>query len=291
MRFQSCANYLIRKEYAKLCFKALGGVGDTAENPLHAAEGENGMSPWRGRATRKAFTRWRNNSGAWRRLRKSARSATGNCWRTRSLVYPRYSRRYFDEHGITIRMEDGDAEILKNGCVDFYSCSYCMTNCISTAEHAKELGIGNASGNLIEGLKNPYLKASQYGWQIDPDGLRYLLNQIYDRYQKPVMIVENGLGARDELTSDGRIHDEYRIDYLRRHIQSLAEAIRDGVEVLGYMPWSALDLIALSTGNIEKRYGFIYVDFDNFGNGSGNRFPKDSYYWYQKVIASNGEEL
>ena len=205
--------------------------------------------------------------------------------------YPRYSRRYFDEHGITIRTEDGDAEILKSGCVDFYSCSYYMTNCISTAKHARELGIGNASGNLIEGLKNPYLKASQYGWQIDPDGLRYLLNQIYDRYQKPIMIVENGLGARDELTADGRIHDEYRIDYLRRHVQSLAEAIRDGVEVLGYMPWSALDLIALSTGNIEKRYGFIYVDFDNFGNGSGDRFPKDSYYWYQKVIASNGAEL
>ena len=205
--------------------------------------------------------------------------------------YPSYSKRYFREHEITIRQEAGDESILKSGCVDFFSCSSYMTNCISTPENAASLGIGSTAGNLIEGLKNPYLKASQWGWQIDPSGLRYLLNQVYDRYQKPIMIVENGLGARDTLGEDGKIHDSYRIDYLRSHIETLGEAIADGVEVLGYMPWTAMDLIALSTGNIEKRYGFVYVDLDNFGNGTGNRIPKDSYYWYKKVVASNGEDL
>lgn len=205
--------------------------------------------------------------------------------------YPGYALRYFNDNGIEIKKEPGDDEILKNGCVDFYSCSYYMTSCISTKEHAEEMGIGATEGNLIEGLKNPYLKASQWGWQIDPEGLRYLLNQIYDRYQKPIMIVENGLGARDELGTDGAIHDTYRIEYLKDHIKALEESIKDGVEVMGYMPWTVMDLIALSTGNIEKRYGFIYVDLDNFGNGTGNRFKKDSFHWYKKVIASNGKDL
>lgn len=205
-------------------------------------------------------------------------------------AYPGYAMRYFDEHDIEIKMEPEDAETLKEGCVDFYSCSYYMTNCISTPEHAKEFGIGATAGNLVEGLKNPYLKASQWGWQIDPEGFRYLLNQVYDRYQKPIMIVENGLGAKDTLEDGGSVHDDYRIEYLRDHVESLLEAIKDGVEVIGYMPWSAVDLIALSTGNIEKRYGFIYVDLDNFGNGTGDRYKKDSFYWYQKVIASNGAD-
>ncbi|MCR4652349.1 MAG: glycoside hydrolase family 1 protein [Eubacterium sp.] len=205
--------------------------------------------------------------------------------------YPGYAKRYFREHEITIHMLEGDEEILASGCVEFYSGSYYMTNCISTEENAKTIGIGETSGNLVSGLANPYLKASQWGWQIDPQGLRLLLNQIYDRYGLPIMIVENGLGARDELTVDHRIHDQYRIDYLRDHVKSLKEAMLDGVEVIGYMPWSAMDLIALSTGNIEKRYGFIYVDLDNRGNGTGDRYPKDSFYWYKNVIASNGEEL
>ena len=202
--------------------------------------------------------------------------------------YPGYAFRYFEEHDIVIKKEPQDEELLKQGCVDFYSCSYYMTSCISTREHAEKLGIDSATGNLIEGLKNPYLTASQWGWQIDPEGLRYLLNQIYDRYQKPIMIVENGLGARDTLEDDGSIHDDYRIEYLEGHVKALKEAVRDGVEVLGYMPWTVMDLIALSTGNIEKRYGFVYVDLDNYGNGSGNRYKKDSFYWYQNVIANNG---
>ena len=139
-------------------------------------------------------------------------------------------------------------------------------------------------------MQNPYLKASEFGWQIDPVGLRYVLNELYDRYQLPLMIVENGLGAYDQL-EDGKVHDEYRILYLKKHIEALKEAVADGVEVIGYMPWSAIDLIALSTGNVEKRYGFIYVDVDNLGHDSYQRYCKDSYQWYKQVIASHGEKL
>ena len=205
--------------------------------------------------------------------------------------YPGYAERYFREHDIVIKKEPGDDEIIKQGCVDFYSCSYYMTSCIGTAESVQEMGGSRTTGNLTESLANPYLKESQWGWPIDPSGFRYLLNQVYDRYQKPIMIVENGLGAKDELTEDGAVHDNYRIDYLRSHVEAMKEAILDGVEVIGYMPWSAVDLIALSTGNIEKRYGFIYVDFDNFGNGTAKRYRKDSFEWYKGVIASNGEKI
>ena len=137
-------------------------------------------------------------------------------------------------------------------------------------------------------MKNPYLRESEWGWQIDATGLRYLLNTVYDRYQKPIMIVENGLGAKDKLVG-GQVHDPYRIDYLKQHIEAMREAITDGVEVIGYMPWSAIDLVALSTGSVEKRYGFIYVDTNNRGEGTFKRYPKASYYWYKKVIESNGE--
>ncbi|HIR92324.1 MAG TPA: glycoside hydrolase family 1 protein [Candidatus Egerieimonas intestinavium] len=198
--------------------------------------------------------------------------------------YPGYSRRYFQEHEITIAMEPGDEEILKKGTVDFLSFSYYMSSCIGINPEAEQV-----EGNLISGLKNPYLQASEYGWQIDSLGLRYILNSFFDRYQVPLMIVENGLGARDTL-ENGQVHDAYRIAYLREHIKSLEEALADGVEVIGYLPWSAIDLMALSTGNIEKRYGFVYVDVDNQGNGSFQRIKKDSFYWYQKVIHSNGAQ-
>ena len=161
---------------------------------------------------------------------------------------------------------------------------------MSVTQKAEEVGAGKAAGNLISGLKNPFLEASEWGWQIDATGMRYLLNQLYDRYQIPLMIVENGLGARDTL-EDGKVHDNYRIAYLKEHVKALKEALEDGVEVLGYMSWTAIDLIGLSTGTIDKRYGFIYVDVDNKGKGTLDRYRKDSFYWYQKVIASNGEQL
>ncbi len=146
-------------------------------------------------------------------------------------------------------------------------------------------------GNIIDGVPNPYLSTSEWGWQIDPKGLRYSLNQIYDRYQLPIMIVENGLGARDHMTEDGSIHDDYRIAYLKGHIEQMHEAICDGVELIGYTPWGCIDLVSASTGEMAKRYGFIYVDYHDDGSGNLSRHPKDSYHWYKKVIASNGEEL
>ena len=200
--------------------------------------------------------------------------------------YPNYIRRYLRENGIQIETQPGDDAILAGGTVDFCALSYYMTYCTGHDRSAEKV-----TGNLLEGLKNPYLQTSEFGWQIDPAGLRCLLNQLYDRWQLPLMIVENGLGAKDTV-EDGRVHDAYRIAYLREHIKALDAAVsEDGVPVLGYMPWSALDLIALSTGSIDKRYGFIYVDADSEGRGSYARIPKDSFYWYKKVIEANGNEL
>lgn len=199
--------------------------------------------------------------------------------------YPKYSLRYFKEHNIHILKNEDDDCILNCSQIDFYACSYYMTNCIGYDQNAEK-----TAANLVSGLKNPYLKSSEWGWQIDPVGLRFFLNKVYDRYQLPIMIVENGLGAKDELIDD-TVNDDYRIDYLKKHIHNMQEAIKDGVTVIGYLPWSALDLIALSTGNIDKRYGFIYVDVNDKGEGSYKRYPKASYYWYRDVIASNGLKL
>lgn len=183
-------------------------------------------------------------------------------------------------------MEKGDEDILKQGTVDFHSFSYYTSSCKS-ADPKKHRG----DVNIIDGVPNPYLATSKWGWQIDPKGLRYSLNQIYDRYQLPIMIVENGLGARDHMTEDGSIHDDYRIAYLKGHIEQMHEAICDGVELIGYTPWGCIDLVSASTGEMAKRYGFIYVDYHDDGSGNLSRHPKDSYHWYKRVIASNGEEL
>lgn len=201
--------------------------------------------------------------------------------------YPAFVKRYFKENNIEIKIEDGDLEILKEGTVDFYTFSYYMTNCTDTQNQAKE----KIGGNLIGGVKNPYLKASDWGWQIDPIGLRYTLNEIYDRYRIPLMIVENGLGAYDKIEADGSINDDYRIDYLREHIEQMGEAIADGVELIGYTPWGCIDLVSASTGEMAKRYGFIYVDKYDDGTGDLSRKKKKSFDWYKNVIASNGEEL
>lgn len=200
--------------------------------------------------------------------------------------YPHYAARYFAEHDIHLKMEPEDAEVLKEGTVDFYTFSYYMSNCTSI-----DPSLDCTSGNIVGGVKNPYLESSEWGWQIDPKGLRWTLNEIYGRYQIPMMIVENGLGARDKIEEDGSVHDDYRIDYLRRHIEQMGEAIQDGVELIGYAPWGCIDLISASTGEMAKRYGFIYVNKYDDGTGDLNRRKKDSFYWYKKVIASNGQEL
>ena len=200
--------------------------------------------------------------------------------------YPFYAKRLWEESGIELQMEPDDAETLKNGTVDFYTFSYYMSNCVTTHEEASTV-----EGNLLGGIANPYLKASEWGWQIDPAGLRYTLNEIYARYRIPLMVVENGLGARDERSADGKFHDSYRIDYLRRHIAEMREAVKDGVDLMGYTPWGCIDLVSASTGEMAKRYGFIYVNKFDDGSGDLSREKKDSFYWYKKVIASNGEDL
>lgn len=200
--------------------------------------------------------------------------------------YPFYAKRYFEENDIHLHMDPGDTEILKKGTVDFYTHSYYQTSCITTHEGAE-----TSAGNMSGGAKNPYLPASEWGWQIDAVGLRYALNEIYERYHLPIMIVENGLGARDTVEADGSIHDPYRIEYLRRHIEQMKEAVKDGVDLMGYTPWGCIDLVSASTGEMAKRYGLIYVDKHDDGTGTLKRMKKDSFYWYQKVIASNGEEL
>ena len=200
--------------------------------------------------------------------------------------YPSYAERFFEENNIQIQMEPGDEEILREGCVDFYTFSYYMSNCVAKNPTGEE-----TSGNLMGGLRNPYLESSEWGWQIDPKGLRYTLNAIYDRYQIPLMVVENGLGAKDKIEKDGSIQDDYRIDYLRKHIEQMKEAVADGVDLMGYTPWGCIDLVSASTGEMAKRYGFIYVDKYDDGTGTLERRRKKSFGWYKKVIESNGEDL
>lgn len=199
--------------------------------------------------------------------------------------YPGYAKRYFQEKQISFRIEPEDAEILKNGCVDYYSFSYYNSNVISADPEVNS----RIPQNPFKLLNNPFLKQSKWGWPIDPVGLRYYLNDVYDRYQIPIFIAENGLGAADVVESDGSIHDKERIAYLSSHIHQIGEAIKDGVEVFGYAAWGCIDLVSASTGQMSKRYGFIYVDKDDAGRGTLKRYRKDSFYWYQKLIAHNGE--
>lgn len=200
--------------------------------------------------------------------------------------YPYYAKRFFKDNNVVVKMEEGDEDILKKGTVDFYSFSYYMSSCASVDPEALK-----AAGNMFTGIKNPYLQASEWGWQIDPEGLRIYLNEVYGRYEIPLMIVENGLGANDERSEDGKFHDDYRINYLRDHIKAMEQAVEDGVDLMGYTMWGCTDLVSASTGEMKKRYGFVYVDRDNDGNGDMHRERKDSFYWYKKVCESNGEDL
>lgn len=202
--------------------------------------------------------------------------------------YPTYKLKEYARENIIFSLSDKEKAILREGVVDFISFSYYMSSCTSSDPNV----LNNQKGNMIMGVKNPYLEESEWGWQIDPVGLRIALNELYDRYQKPLVIVENGLGAEDKIESDGSIHDSYRIDYLRNHIIAMADAINeDGVELWGYTPWGCIDLISASTGEMRKRYGFIYVNYHDDGSGDGSRIKKDSFAWYKRVIESNGVDL
>ena len=202
--------------------------------------------------------------------------------------YPAYLLAKFRNEGLNIQMEKDDLNIMKKYPVDFVSFSYYMSSCSAKSVE----GLDTAVGNTITGVKNPYLPASDWGWQIDPIGLRISMVDLYDRYRKPLFIVENGLGAVDKVEADGSIHDSYRIDYLRQHLDMMKKTVEaEHIDLMGYTAWGPIDIVSAGTGEMKKRYGFIYVDKDNQGNGTLKRIKKDSYYWYQKVIETNGEEL
>ncbi|QUG74355.1 6-phospho-beta-glucosidase [Erwinia sp. E602] len=199
--------------------------------------------------------------------------------------YPSYMQRRFDEQHILLQISAQDRDDLQE-TVDFLSFSYYMSSCASADPQKQQ-----ATGNILNMIHNPYLSASDWGWQIDPAGLRHLLNMLWDRYRKPLFIVENGLGAKDQIEEDGTIRDDYRIAYLNDHLVQAGEAIADGVQLLGYTSWGPIDLVSASTAEMSKRYGFIHVDRDDEGNGTLERRRKKSFTWYQQVIASNGGSL
>ncbi|MFR4925780.1 MAG: 6-phospho-beta-glucosidase, partial [Streptococcus agalactiae] len=202
--------------------------------------------------------------------------------------YPNYAKKYFEHLGISIQMTAEDLALLRDYTVDFISFSYYSSRVASGNPTVSE----QVQENIFASLKNPYLKSSEWGWQIDPLGLRITLNAIWDRYQKPMFIVENGLGAVDIPDENGYVEDDYRIDYLRQHIAAMRDAIYvDGVNLIGYTTWGCIDLVSAGTGEMEKRYGFIYVDRNNKGEGTLKRYKKKSFYWYKKVIASNGSQI
>ena len=201
-------------------------------------------------------------------------------------VYPAYLLSHFENNNIHIVKGENDDEIMQKYPVDFVSFSYYSSSC----EAGSYEGLEVTPGNTIMALKNPYIPASDWGWQIDPIGLRVSLVDLYDRYRKPLFIVENGLGAKDILTEDKKVHDDYRIEYLREHFKCMSDAIyEDGVELLGYTSWACIDLVSESTKQMSKRYGYIYVDADDYGRGTYNRYRKDSFFWYKHVIETNGE--
>ena len=204
--------------------------------------------------------------------------------------YPAYALKMFERKGFNINITDEDKKALSEGTVDFIGFSYYMSNTVDS-NSIRDVST-TTDGSSEHSVKNPYIKETDWGWAIDPEGLRYVLNQFYERYELPMFIVENGFGAIDKKEEDGSCHDPYRIDYLRAHIEQMKKAVEeDGVNLMGYTPWGCIDCISFTTGEMKKRYGFIYVDRDNDGNGTLERSKKDSYEWYKKVIASNGEVL
>lgn len=199
--------------------------------------------------------------------------------------YPRLILKDLEKRGIEITMLEGDLTLLKQYTADFLSFSYYMSMAESGDPKAER-----TPGNTVLGVKNPYLPSTEWGWQIDPKGLKISLLELYDRYNVPLMIVENGMGAKDELVH-GKVHDDYRIEYFQKHFIQMKEAIDDGVELIGYTSWGPIDLVSAGTSQMSKRYGFIYVDADDEGNGTYDRLRKDSFYWFKEVIETNGGNL
>ena len=204
--------------------------------------------------------------------------------------YPNYALKMFERKGYQIDITEADRQALAEGTVDYIGFSYYMSNTVDSQVHQDVSN--NVSGGSTYSVTNPFIKESDWGWAIDPEGLRYSLNAFYERYELPLFIVENGFGAIDVLEADHTIHDPYRIEYLRSHIQEMEKAINeDGVVLLGYTPWGCIDCVSFTTGEMKKRYGFIYVDRNNDGSGTLERYKKDSYDWYKRVTTSNGTDL
>lgn len=201
--------------------------------------------------------------------------------------YPEYKLKEYERLGVKLDKQEGDDELLRNSTVDYIGFS-CYSSSVVSTDKTKKVTYGNMSTLVL----NPYLKSTDWGWQIDPIGLRLALNRLQEIYNLPLFIVENGMGAIDKVEADGSIHDNYRIDYLARHIEAMKQAVEeDGVDLMGFTPWGCIDLVSAGTGEMRKRYGFIYVDKNDDGNGPLTRSRKDSFYWYKKVISSNGEDI
>lgn len=200
--------------------------------------------------------------------------------------YPGYAKSIFDKEGVVMNVSEEDKADLAAGKVDYMAFSYYNSSCITTHEVD-----ATVKGNMMGSIKNPYLDASEWGWQIDPVGFKRALHELYDRYQLPLLVIENGLGAQDTLEADGTIHDPYRVDYMKRHIAAMKEAVEEGVDLMGYTMWSCIDLVSAGSGELRKRYGFVYVDAHDDGTSTFKRYRKDSFWWYKKVIESNGEDL
>lgn len=200
--------------------------------------------------------------------------------------YPYQMKRYFEENNVHIQMEDGDLDLLKNNTVDYISCSY-----YQSAVYKEGEAITNDTGGFQSRVKNPYLQATQWGWQIDPNGLRFVLNELYERYHLPIFISENGMGMIETLNEENTVEDPYRVAYVKEHLKAVYEALNDGVEVFGYTYWGPFDIVAASTCEMSKRYGFVYVDYDSDGNGTGELYNKKSFDWYREVIDTRGEKL
>lgn len=211
--------------------------------------------------------------------------------------YPNYIKHVFEENNIDLNITSEDRKILKENTVDYISVSYYRSVCATALEGEDYEDIRDVSEDTftVKEVENPHLETSQWGWQIDPVGFRIVLNEMYDKYELPIFIVENGLGAKDDLVKDEngeyRIHDDYRIDYLQQHLKQVYEAIQDGVDIIGFLSWAAMDVVSTTEGSIDKRYGFIYVDLQEDGTGTLNRYKKDSYFWYQDVIKTLGAAL
>ncbi len=201
-------------------------------------------------------------------------------------AYPAFAKRMWEEEGVHLEISEEDKKDMMEGRSEFLGFSYYMSSCRTTHDDGTV-----SKGNIFTGIENPYLEKSEWGWQIDPVGFRYFMHLIYDRYNVPLLVIENGLGAKDKVEADGSIHDDYRINYHRAHIRQLKQAVDEGVDVMGYTTWGGIDLVSASTGQIEKRYGLIYVDMNDKGEGTFERKRKDSFFWYKKCIESNGEDL